>query len=236
MKAFYALTLLGSLLAAPAMAETTPPVLKAATFNTVYVPGGFDSNDNVQIVGEGMFRNTCYRPAPTGFQVDQERKTVTVGPVAYEYAGLCLQVILPFDRVIDVGPMKAGTYSVIQQPGNVTLGTFKVREAKSSNPDDYLYAPISQAFFRQKGATSEIVLSGYMPTNCMHLDNVKVTVEEKVLVLQPISSIESRNDCLRGHFPFSKTVRVEGVKQGHYLLHVRSMNGKAINTLVDVKY
>lgn len=224
---------LGALFASPAFAQD--PVKKPATFNTAYYPTGFDSNDNVQFVGEGMFRNTCYRPAETAVQVDQEKKTITVGPVAYEYAGLCLQVILPFERVIDVGILKPGVYSILQSPEGTELGKIPVKAASRDEADDYLYAPIDQAFFRQKGAQSEIYLTGSFMTNCMHLKDVKVSVESKAVVVQPIAELEQRDGCLRGKFPFSKVVKVDLVPKGRYLLHVRSMNAKAINNLIDVQ-
>lgn len=225
---------------APLLALSAPsimnaePALKPATFNAMYAPSGFDSNDNVQFVGEGMFRNSCYRPAPASVKVDVAAMTITVGPAAYEYSGFCLQVILPFERVIDVGILKPGVYTVVQTPGASVLGTIKVVEAKTLNPDDFLYAPISQAFYRQRGLSSEVLLSGDFMTNCMSIDHVKVAIEEKAIVLQPIVKLEDRNDCLRGKFPFNKVVRIDLAPKGRYLLHVRSMNGKAVNTLVDV--
>ena len=210
------------------------PTSVPATFNTVYVPSGFDSNDNVQIVGEGMFRNTCYRPAPTWVGVDHAKREVRVGPVAYEYSGLCLQLILPFDRVLDVGILQPGKYDVVQATDGQKLGEIPVRKATSLMPDDHLYAPINQAFFRQKGLSGEVMLSGEFLTDCMVLEEVKVTVEPRVIVLQPIARIIERNGCLRGRFPFNRLVNIDLLASGRYLLHVRSMNAKAVNTLVQV--
>lgn len=221
-----------SMAAQPSLVRAEP-VLTPATFNTVYSPGGFDSNDIVQIVGEGMFRNTCYRPALTTVAVDHEKKTIRLGPVAYEYPGLCLQVVLPFERVIDVGILKPGTYKITQDSGE-TLGSVKVAQAKTLEPDDFMYAPISQAFFKQKGLKSEVMLTGDFPSSCMSLKEVRVAIEEKAIVLQPIAGVEERGDCKAGAFPFHKLVEIDLVPPGRYLLHVRSMNSKAINTLVTV--
>lgn len=206
-----------------------------AVFNTIYVPGGFDSNDSVQIVGEGMFRNTCYRPANTLYSVDHEKKEIRLGPVAYEYGGLCLQMILPFERVIDVGILKPGKYDVVLSSDGKKLGEIPVRLATTASPDDVLYAPISQAFFHQRGVVGEILLTGEFLSDCVTLDDVKITVEPKVIVVQPIAKVEDRTMCLRGRFPFSKVVKVEFVPKGRYLLHVRSLNGKSVNTLVNVE-
>jgi hypothetical protein len=227
-----ALTLCLSLLTA--LVAHAEPVLQSTSFSKIYSPQGFDSNDNVQFVGEGSFRNTCYRPAPTSFQVDQDKKVITVGPAAYEYGGICLQVILPFERVVDLGILKPGTYTVLQQPAGDKLGEINVAQARTDSADDYLYAPVSQAFFKQKGDVVQVVLTGNFMTNCMSLDHVKVHVDKEALVLQPIAKLEDRNGCLRGRFPYSKVVEIHNVPKNRYLLHVRSLDGKAFNSLVDV--
>lgn len=208
-----------------------------AFYDTIYAPGGFDSNDHVEIVGEGMFRSTCYRPAETRVRVDNLNKTIYVGPAAYEYSGFCLQVLLPFDRVIDVGILEPGNYQIVQASDGINLGKLNIYAATTQSADDYLYAPISQAFFKNKGAKNEIFLTGYFSNSCLKLKDVRVTVEPKVIVVQPIAemAVDSEQACEDGNFHFEKTVEVDFLKSGRYLLHIRSMNSKSVNTLVDVK-
>lgn len=211
------------------------PVRVAATFSKIYVPGGFDSNDHVQIVGEGMFRNTCYRPAPSAVSVDELTKTIRVGPVAYEYSGFCLQVILPFQRVLDVGILKPGTWQVVQDQGITTqkLGEIPVRVAQTNQADDYLYAPVDQAFFKQEGLMSRVFLTGQFRLSCMKIDSVKTTIEKDVLVVQPVAKIGPA-PCTDGTFEFNRSVYLGFVPKGRYLLHVRSANGNSVNSLVNV--
>jgi hypothetical protein len=102
------------------------PTRVTATYDRIYVADGFDSNDLVQITGEGMFRNTCYRQAETSVKIDETTHTISLGPVAYEYSGLCLQVVLPFQRVIDVGILKSGRWTV-EQGAHQKLGEFNVK-------------------------------------------------------------------------------------------------------------
>jgi hypothetical protein len=218
---------------APSFAETGP-VKVPALFSKIFVPGGFDSNDHVQIVGEGMFKNTCYRHADTTVTVDEASRRISLGPVAYEYAGLCLQVILPFERVIDVGILKTGKWEIVQGTSLEKLGEINIRASITDDADDYLYAPVSQAFFQQKGAVSEVLLAGEFTSDCLSIDQVKVTIEPDVIVLQPIAKVESRPNCKSGRFAFSKVVPIDLIPKGRYLLHVRSMNGNAINSLVNV--
>jgi hypothetical protein len=223
-----------------AIADTggLPPVVVGSEFHTGYVPDGFDTNDNAQLVAEGLFRNSCYRPASVKVDVDHSAKTITLHPTAYEYEGYCLQVMIPFDQAIDVGILKAGTYQVIQSimgEQNV-LGQMKVRIAANSAADDYLYAPVSQAYFEKKpGKPATVRVSGEFTSSCMKLAEVMVSVQPNVIVLQPISTLQDRGDCVQGKFPFEKQVQLANMKTGRYLLHVRSLSGKSINTLVDVQ-
>lgn len=222
-------------LGSAALADNAPRKVPAL-FNKIFAPGGFDSNDNVQIVGEGRFRNTCYRHAETTVSVDKVNKKITLGPVAYEYSGMCIQVILPFQRVIDVGILEPGKWEVVQgDTGHEqSLGSLAIQIATRATADDFLYAPISQAFFRQQGLNGEIVLTGDFPNSCMMLDDVKVTLESDVIVVQPIAKMLEGPDCKDGKVTFTRVVNVDLIPKGRYLLHVRSMNGNAINSLVDM--
>lgn len=221
-----------------ANADATPkptPTTEAVTFSKVYVPGGFDANDHIQFVGEGLFTSSCYRPANGTVSKDQATKTIQVGPVAYKYAGFCLQVVLPFDRVIDVGVLSAGTWRVIQADGQA-VGQIKVSPALVDDPDDHLYAPVSQAYVHQtQNRKAELMLNGAFPNACMSMDQVKFDVQDDVIVVQPIAKMSpSTAPCSGPAVPFTEVVQLGTLKAGRYLLHVRSMNAQAINTLIDL--
>lgn len=229
-----ALILLTSFAASASFADPSLPTKVPASFSKVYVPVGFDSNDNVQIVGVGMFNNSCYRNAETSVRVDEASKTIHLGGLTYQYSGYCLQVMMPFDRVIDLGILKAGSYTVIQETDKRVLGKIDVRATTKSEPDDNLYAPISQAFL-QAGKNANIVhLTGEFPLSCMKMTDVKVDVQEDVLVVQPIAAVTNNVPCQKGSFPFSVDTKVNNMKPGRYLMHIRSMNGKAVNNFVNV--
>lgn len=208
------------------------PTLRAAYFERIYVPGGYDSNDHIQIVGEGTFNNSCFRFAESHVAIDEGTKQIHLGAVAYEYGGICLQVMLPFQRTMDLGILKAGKWSV-EQDGKV-IAQLNVRPATTPEADDYLYAPVSQAFFSQTGKVSKIVLTGSFTNSCLEMDHVKVKVEPHVIVIQPIAKLLNRGDCHAGEFPFTNSATVADIQRGRYLLHVRSLNGNSVNSLVDV--
>lgn len=234
----FSVTVFGLTMNVPAWSNDYTPSLIEAGFHTGYIPDGFDSNDLVQIVGEGLFRDSCYRPASVRVDVDHENRKISVSPTAYLYDGMCLQMLIPYDQAIDVGFLKAGKYQVVQKSlGTETqLGDVKVRVATNASPDDYLYAPVHQAYFMSKaGGKATVKLAGEFTNSCMKLADVTVSVQPRVIVLQPISQVENRDDCTQGKFTYEKEVEIANLKAGRYLLHVRSLNGKAINTLVDVR-
>ena len=210
------------------------PTTEAVTFSKIYVPLGFDSNDHVQFVGEGTFNNSCYRPANVTVAVDNATKQIKVGPVAYKYNGLCLQVILPFDRTVDVGVLAAGTWQVVQADGK-PVGQIVVNPALTADPDDFTYAPISQAYVHTAAnGSEELMLNGMFPNACMTLKDVKFNIQDEVIVVQPIADMAS-GTCRGPGVPFTKVVQLGNVKAGRYLLHVRSLNANAINTMIDVQ-
>lgn len=209
------------------------PTTEGATFDKVYVPVGFDNNDHIQIVGEGLFENACYRPAPTVVNIDQATQTINLGPVAYKYSGFCAQVVLPFERAIDIGVLKIGVWKVTQGKDPKVIAEIPVKPALAFAPDDFLYAPVTQAFLRQSGKRTMVFVTGQFTNSCMSMEKVEVNANGDTIVVQPIAQMGEK-DCKEGSFPFQKAVRVPKLKEGRYLLHVRSLNGNAINNLVNI--
>ena len=208
-------------------------------YRTRYNPDGFDTNDNVQLVAEGIFPNTCFKPASPKVEVNHDTKTIAVASSAYQYQGMCLQVMLPYNQTMDVGMLKNGTYRVVQagmenDPTRM-LGDVRVRTAANSSADDFLYAPVSQAYVESRNGQGMVKITGAFSNSCMRLADVMVSVQPKVVVVQPISQVDDNGvNCRSGNFPYERTVAVQGLKPDtRYLLHVRSLNGNSINTLFD---
>jgi hypothetical protein len=168
-------------------------------------------------------------------QVDQVNKEVYLTPAAYKYSGFCEQVVTPFSRVVDLGILSPGTYKIYTTGNSQALETITVKPTTTESPDDYPYAPVVQAFFKQQGLISNVLIAGEFTNSCQVIDEVRVSIQPKVLVVQPIIKREQRADCQNGSFPFYKVEQIDLLPVGKYLLHVRSSNGQAVNTLVEVK-
>jgi hypothetical protein len=236
MKNFFRLALI--LLAATSLnAKADPvPTVVDVQFRTGYLPVGFDTNDNSQLVAEGTFPNTCYRHAGTKMKVDHDNRVIRLFTKAYKYKGNCLPVLVPFQREVDLGLLKAGTYKVVSVLGNQQeeMGNMQVSIATNSEPDDFLYAPVSQAYFSKMDGKYFVTISGMFPQTCYKMREVVVRVQPNVLVVQPIAEMTDEV-CEERLKPYSETVEVKNLSEGRYLLHIRSLNGEAVNNLIDVR-
>lgn len=211
------------------------PTLRYSNIDAGYIPDGFDSNDNVQVVVEGVYRDTCSKPAGSRFKVNPITKNIEVVLYEYRYEGLCLDVLVPHDEVINLGVVTDGQYKVIQSGGR-NIGVLNVVKATKTTPDDYLYAPVAQAYLKSQNGKVAVTISGVFTNSCMKLRNIIPKVQPKVIAVAPIAELEQRAGvgCVNGSYPFEQTILINNVKPGRYLLHVRSLNGKAVNNLFDV--
>lgn len=211
----------------------TMPQLKASAIDTGYIPTGFDSNDNVQFVIEGTYRDTCSKPAGTRFAVNNSAKTIQISTFEYRYPGPCLDMLVPHDEVISLGILQPGTYQVMQSAGRY-LGRLNVTMATQHAPDDFLYAPVSQAYARNANGKIAITLSGTFTNSCMRFQKIAANIQGNVITVQPIAYM-AQGPCANGRYPFEQGTTVSAPQVGRYLLHVRSLNGNSINTLFDFR-
>ena len=206
------------------------------SFHTSYLPEGFDSNDHVQIVGEGNFTSTCYRPATAEYSIDHKNHLIEVLPKSYEYDGLCIQMMVPWHQVLDLGLLQAGKYKIIERGSQDSqLGSLNVRVATNSDPDDFLYAPVDQAWFERVDGMYYVKISGVFSSNCVELVDVMHEVQKNVIIVQPVTEMKDSEDCATGWYPYEKTIALGDVPAGRFLLHVRSLNGTSVNNLVDAE-
>lgn len=231
----YYLTLLMLLFSTASFGGDYQPVLVPVKLSTAYIPSGFDSNDNVQMVVEGWLSDTCYKVGPVEVHKDIQNKVIEVKQMAYRYPGICLQMIVPYHQVVSLGILEAATYDVRDGVNKASLGTLPVRITTSLGPDDYMYAPVSDAnvLLRTDG-TTQVVVSGVFYNSCLKLTELRPIVESsKVLTVLPIVTMSDTENCHVGQYPFRQTVKNLDLKKGRYLLNVRSMNGQAIAKLFD---
>ncbi len=226
------------LISASAWSTDTKPELVSIELKKAWVPVGFDDNDQAQIMVAGIFPNSCYKTGP--YTVKQTERGIEVAQLAYLYKAKCIQMAVPFSQVIELGLVPAAKHSLIDAKSGVSLGEISVVEAKDAAVDDYNYAPVSEAIILRDLTSPDPVLhmTGNLPSKSIRIKEIRVTPYADVVVVQPITeSIPGLQPIWeliaevapRPRFEVKKALK--NLPKGVFLLHIRTMNGKAINQL-----
>jgi hypothetical protein len=212
------------------------PKLVTSPVDRAFVPTGFDTNDNTEVILQGYFPNTCYKVGPTTFVVDEVNKTIEIEASSYKYTGGCALVMVPFIQTVSVGMLKSGTYiiSVKDRPATVTA-PLGVTDATTSNPDDFLYAPVATVSIENVDESRFVVVEGEWPhmlIGCMVMKEVKQNIINGVIIVQPIAEIIDDQRCDDEQYQWNFKVQSEitdPMTESDYLLHVRVASGSSLN-------
>lgn len=196
----------------------------------VFAPEGFDDNDEAIVMVDGYLPSGCYKLTRPEYTVDEQTKTITIKPMARYFDVACIEALIPYQFEVKLGILSEGLYTV--KLNNAAVESLGVAEATSAGPDDYLYAPIDGASVATTDTGAlQATLEGRFTNSCMVWDDLKVIDTGKTVNILPVMKIEG-SGCVAGEFPFKKVVDLpESVVSGRHLLHVRSLNGNAINHL-----
>lgn len=202
--------------------------------NAVYAPTGFDNNDNAQVVVDAELRSTCWKAGNVKVKVDSHTKTIYLRNQIYVYTGCwCAEVVTPYMHTVNLGVLPSGRYSVVAEDdrGEFTkVSELEIAMATKREPDDYLYAPVEEAAMR--GLT--LGLRGTFTNTCMKMQEIKVVQKSRdVIEVLPIVVMSSEN-CQRERRPFTAKIELHPRVSGRYLIHVRSLNGQALNLVQDL--
>lgn len=242
---------LSTIFCAASAAASEPETPKTAFLpikKILSIEKGFDSNDSVEIAVHGYLPSTCYKLGQGKALVDQVKKQILVNVEGYVLNNtICTQAAIPFVEVIQIGFLKPGNYTVVSALDHSISGKLAIQPNRGDDPDDYFYAPVDTVELtmadsdKSKDIKQVLKLKGtypYMWTGCMRITEVKTyTTENKVLVVQPISQIFPDEQCTDdavdkyNRFDLSKQIDTNITDQG--LVHVRTLNGRALNKFVD---
>lgn len=235
--------------AAHAQSQDPQPIILEP--ESTFLVSGFDSNDNAQIVLHGILRDSCERMGNVRTEFDGATQTLRVVGMGYRLRGVfCADVISYYTQVANLGPMRAASYRV--QVGDARggwddVGALRVEPARTANQDDFLYAPVTEAFL-DRGLDGTlvgtpqhriVVLRGQFAMRCLRIREVRQSMgrDGKAVVLLPIVEAISQGnvrDCKEDGAPFELKVPLQYPVIGQVLLHVRSANGQAINRVEEL--
>lgn len=214
------------------------PKIIPSPVDHLYVPEGFDSNDSVEVVVTGTFPNACYSRNRVDVKINDELISVTVTAIAPDTSkkklGFCPDVLVPFKEVVDIGNLQGGKYR-IQVNGdsrNSLQEELSITEAASSAVDDSIYAAVDRVEAKGNG---DYVLHGWNYSPCLELEAIRVVSNKKdTLSILPVMK-QTSDFCPMKGVPVSYPVKLDmsSLVMKQPLLHVRTMDGKSVNMIVD---
>lgn len=222
-----------SLLGAPPLAAANHREDVAAKH--IFIPTGFDDNDDVELVVDGVFNSSCYRLAQGSATIDREQRAIVLHPRAHFDAGACLAVFVPYTYTFELGKLAAGSWTVRTGDGLLSA-TLEVSEAQTSGPDNQLYAAIDNASVeRRPDGQAQVVLEGQYTNTCMRwVGATIVNKNPQVIEVMPIVRVDQGEHCRDETFPFKGVaVPLPAMPSGRFLLHVRSMHGRSLNHVLS---
>ncbi len=231
-------TLLALLISAPLYAQA--PRVVDAPVDHLYVPSGFDNNDNVELVVTGYFPNPCYGRNKVNAKIQGDVINVRVTALVRqdEKAEACAAMVVPFKEVIPVGNLQGGDYKIIVNSNTrfELQDNLKVAEAASQNQDDHIYAVVDYIELGFMGGESgSALLVGWNPSDCLALDHVEYVSNGKdTLSILPIMK-KIRDFCPLKMVPLTIPVNFNPESFSHpkVLLMSRTIEGKSVNTLME---
>ncbi|MGB0454829.1 MAG: hypothetical protein ACPGJV_14060 [Bacteriovoracaceae bacterium] len=211
--------------------SATQPITTEVPIEAIYVPYGFDSNDNAQIVVSGWLPNLCYKNVMTNVTIDNNK--VNVKLTSHYYPAMnsyCTQVIIPFVEVIDLGLMQKGNYQLVVNENSYFQKRSKlnIAQAQATVVDDYIYANVE--YVDREVGNGQVTLRGENPSDCFTLKEVKF-MNNGLNTISILPIVERASGfCAQVLTPFSYDIQVPtDLNANKILLHVRAMDGRSVN-------
>ena len=229
------------------------PFVSEVAIEEAFIPEkGYDNNDNIEIVLDGKLPNACFELDNTQVLKDQEKKIIEIKqmmkvkditeclPNHQNHQNIPMWPI-QYTKSIEIGNLKAGLYTLkFNQGKKVISKKFIVTTTVSTGIDNYLYAPVSNAFIPELiYATDnvEVILTGILTNTCMNFNgDVEVQKVGNVFIVLPKMSLNNIAQCSSTQIPLQSIVSLGSIKkEGRYLIHIRSTTGRSVNKVFSVK-
>lgn len=224
-------------------ARTEPPTLIPSPAEKVFVALGFDDNDDVELIIHGHFPDSCYKVGPASARFNPATGTVEIEAKSYRYPGICAQVVVNFIQTVKAGILPQGTFAItVNGVAGIATAPLVIDEATSSGPDDFLYAPVSEASLDLAADGSHTVtIKGEYPfmfIGCMIVTDLRAYVSPgNTIVVLPIAELVDTDACdaQADSHKFAISKSVGELSLGEYLIHVRVIEGNSLNRYVELR-
>lgn len=209
---------------------------------------GYDDNDDVQVALYGQLPNGCYtlaettiEPTPHGFRIHQFA-VKHLDAICFQSGSRIpphLLALVPYQTDVSLGRLKPGTYDIETTDAREQINhrVIRVDEARSPRVDEVPYAAVTQVQAPDLVVEDEaivITIFGLLGSSCTELNPViDVDLIDDVYVVKPTVRSKRGVACLPMRPPFMTKVTAGRAKAGYSLVHVRSLNGRALNHIVE---
>lgn len=226
-------------------AQTPSVSLEPSPVEHVFVPQGFDDNDNAEVIIQGRFPNACMKTGPVELLIDNQAQIIRLRPKVYVYRGEpCAQVIVPFTQRVTFGTLKEGSWKIeIDGMPSISPLPMNITRSQSAAPDDFLYAPVEEVVLLpgRMGTRQKLVLSGNWPLvpgrGCFVMKEIRTKLgADNTVVVQPIAELLPASQCSQASIrkrAFQSSVMLEKSLQLDSLIHIRVLNGESLNKFYE---
>jgi hypothetical protein len=211
---------------------------------------GYEEKNIVEAVLYGTLPSSCYTLGHYQTEQNDSNHTIKVSQFATkQISGVCadeasmpehLKMLVPFTSEVHVGQLPAGDYKFIfnRIAGKQGIRMMNVAPNQSLTVDTLPYALVSSISAPDvvNGRNDvQVKISGVLNSSCIKLDEkIQVLSQDDVSVILPTVSIKSGVVCAQALIPFEKQVNLGKADLGVHLIQSRSMNGKAVNKVVQI--
>lgn len=214
-----------------ALAST--PYITDVPLDHVYVPQGFHSHDNAEIVITGFLPNLCHRSPQTSVQVKAGVIRIQVRSLYYHNSNpYCPMVLVPFVETVSLGVMDKGNYPIVinaQTPYELK-SNLTIEEYSSDAYDDLVFANVTHV--EDKGVDRKVILKGLNPSDCFELDSIEYThnSHDTYSIYPKMKQVSAFCPKKMVPFAYEFTVPRELPRQ-KVLLHVKALDGNSVNQI-----
>lgn len=226
------------IIALPVFVFANPPEVVTSPVDHLFVPKGFDNNDNVEIVVTGKYPNPCYIRNTSEVEVKDDKIFINVTALRRDGGSECESMAVPFSEEITIGNLQAGKYEVIVNQATRHEQTEKLDVAisRSTGVDDHIYAIVDYVELGFTGGLSgDALLLARSPSDCVVFDHVEYLSNNKdtisILPIMKKISETCKEKTSRFEIPVKFDPRVLPYKD--ILLFVRSIEGKSVHSIIN---
>ena len=211
-----------------------------APVDHLFIPSGFDNNDNVEVVVTGKFPNPCYSTNKVDVHVIDETIKINVTSLAKKFQSLrtCDDLKIPFSETVAVGSLQAGSYRIVVNENSPyeIKDKMEIAVSSSNSVDENIYAQIDYVDLGFTGGLSgDVTLVGSNISSCLSFDKVEFIHNNKdTFSIMPIMK-KNGMDCpeVKSRLEIPIKINPEILEGKKVLLFVRSMEGKSVQSFIE---